>query len=89
MDRNEILSKYGKLLSKKDVSKIMEEWEDAVENNSVYIRSYTNSNGTPASDGIRAGEEVTPGLPPYHYYNRNLIPVYEVEWIETDKNFIE
>jgi hypothetical protein len=45
--------------------------------------------GTPATDGIRAGEEVVPGYPEHYWYDNNLIPVYEVEWIETDKDFIE
>jgi hypothetical protein len=64
-------------------------WTDALETTgSYFIRSY-NSNGTPATDGIRAGEEVTPGYPEQHWYNKDLIPVYEVEWIETDKNFVE
>jgi hypothetical protein len=33
---------------------------------------------------------VTPGYPEYHWnrYDNNIIPVYEVEWIETDKDFI-
>jgi hypothetical protein len=47
--------------------------------------------GTPATDGIRAGEEITPGYPEQHWYryDNDLIPVYEVEWIETDNDFIE
>jgi hypothetical protein len=38
-----------------------------------------------------AGEEITPGFPgeSYRMYNNSVIPVYEVEWIETDKNFVE
>ena len=64
-------------------------WTDSLENTgSYYVRSY-NQDGTPATDGIRAGEEVTPGFPDQHWYNSDLIPVYEVEWIETDKNFVE
>ena len=89
LTRNQILSKYGKDLSKEDVKKIEEMWTDSLETTgSYFVRSY-NQDGTPATDGIRAGEEVTPGYPEQHWYNSNLIPVYEVEWIETDKNFIE
>lgn len=89
LTRNQILSKYGKDLSKEDISKIEEMWTDSLENaGTYYVRSY-NKNGTPATDGIRAGEEVTPGFPEQHWYNSDLIPVYEVEWIETDKDFIE
>lgn len=89
LTRNQILTKYGKDLSKEDIATIKEMWTDSLETTgSYYIRS-CNPNGTPATDGIRAGEEVTPGYPEQHWYNRSLIPVYEVEWIETDKNFVE
>lgn len=89
LTRNQILSKYGKDLSKEDVTKIEEMWSDSLETiGSYFVRSY-NHDGTPATDGIRAGEEVTPGYPGQHWYQRDLIPVYEVEWIETDKNFVE
>ena len=89
LTRNQILSKYGKELTKEDVSKIEEMWTDSLENTgSYYVRSY-NKNGTPATDGIRAGEEVTPGYQEHNWYNHSLIPVFEVEWIETDKNFVE
>ena len=89
LTRNQILSKYGKDLSKEDISKIEDMWTDSLETTgSFYVRS-CNPDGTPATDGLRAGEEVTPGYPGQHWYNRSLIPVYEVEWIETDKNFVE
>ena len=91
LTRNEILNRYGKYLSSKDVSKIKELWKDHLDySDSVYVRSVTNSCGGPATDGIRAGEEITPGYPEHHWYrfDNNLIPVYEVEWIETDKQFI-
>ena len=89
LTRNQILSKYGKDLSKNDLAKIEEMWTDALETTgSYFVRSY-NQDGTPATDGLRAGEEVTPGYPEQHWYNKDLIPVYEVEWIETDKNFVE
>jgi hypothetical protein len=90
MTRNEILNKYGKELSKEDIKKIEDLWEEYLDiSGSVYVRSVTTAMGTPATDGLRAGEEVTPGFPDYHYYNNKKIPVYEVEWIETDKNFVE
>ena len=89
LTRNQILSKYGKDLSKEVVTKIEEMWSDSLETTgSYFVRSY-NHDGTPATDGIRAGEEVTPGYPGQHWYQRDLIPVYEVEWIETDKDFVE
>jgi hypothetical protein len=92
MTRNQILSKYGKELSKDDIEKVKELWQDFLEtSNSYYVRSVEGAGGVPATDGIRAGEEVVPGYPERHwyYYDDNLIPVYEVEWKEVDKDFIE
>ena len=91
LTRNQILSKYGKNLKRDDISKIKELWQDHLDySNSVFVRGVVDSCGTPATDGIRAGEEVTPGYPEQHWYryDNNLIPVYEVEWIETDDDFI-
>lgn len=91
LTRNEVLNKYGDLLSKEDISKIKELWEDHLDySNSVYVRGLVNSCGGPATDGIRAGEEITPGYPEQHWYryDNSIIPVYEVEWIEVDKKFI-
>ena len=92
LTRNQILSKYGKLLSREDIKKVKELWQDHLEtSNSYYVRSVATSMGTPATDAIRAGEEITPGYPEQHWYryDNDLIPVYEVEWIETDNDFIE
>lgn len=92
LTRDEILNIYGKELSKDDKSKIDELWKDYRENSgSYYVRSKTTTLGTPATDGILAGEEVVPGYPgeSYRMYNNSVIPVYEIEWIETDKKEIE
>ena len=89
MTRNEILNKYGKDMTRDDISKIKEMWQDHLDySNSIYVRSLEGSCSSPATDGILAGEEVTPGYPEHNYYDNNLIPVYEVEWIETDKKFV-
>jgi hypothetical protein len=89
LTRNEVLNKYGKDLSKEDISKIKELWKDHLDySDAVYVRGIANSCET--SEGIRAGEEITPGYPEQHWYryDNNIIPVYEVEWIETDKDFV-
>lgn len=89
LTREKILSEFGKELSKQDRDKIEDLWQDHMETTgSYFVRTYSKD-GTPATDGIRAGEEVTPGLPHSSYFNKDLISVYEVEWIETDKHFIE
>ena len=92
LTRNEILNKYGKDLSKEDISKIKDMWRDHLwdSGGSYYVRNVVTRAGTPATDGIRAGEEITPGFPEYYNrYDNSIIAVYEVEWIETDKNFIQ
>ena len=88
LTKNEILNKYGKDLSPKDRADIKDSWEYKYEGSTMYVRSYTNADGTPATEGIRAGQEIVPGYPEDVRHNYNLIPVYEVEWIETDKDYI-
>lgn len=91
LTRNQILNKYGKDLKREDISKIKELWRDHVDySNSIYVRNLSNSCGQPATDGIMAGTEVTPGYPEQHWYkfDNTVIPVYEVEWIETDDKFV-
>lgn len=85
LTRNQILNKYGNLLSKEDIAKVKDLWQDHLDTyDTLYVRAV---NGT---DGIRAEEEITPGYPEQHWYryDNNLIPVYEVEWLETDNKFI-
>lgn len=89
LSRNQILNKYGKKLSKEDREKINENWREyLVDYGSYYVRSTVGACGTPMTDGIRAGEEITPGYPDRYWYNKEIIPVYEVEWLQVDKNFV-
>ena len=61
----------------------------------MYVRNLVNQPvGTPATEGLEAGREITPGFPTDYYdtYSYKLIPVYEVEWIDVDRDgddFIE
>jgi hypothetical protein len=92
MSKAEILSKYGKELSKDDRKLIEDKWDSLYDESVVYIHGHSNSF---VEGGILSGVEVTPGFPfestpgyPNSRGFRNLIPVYEVEWIETDSDFI-
>lgn len=91
LSKSQILMQYGQDLSREDVEKIEKEWENAASDYSYsYIRTFEH-NGVPATQGLRAGEEaIIPGYPTDEQSNRynKLLPVYEVEWIETDKNFV-
>ena len=90
LTKPDILNIYGKKLHKKDLDLINESWQDAFDTSTYYIRSFTNADGTPQTDGLQAGKEIVPGYPtgPYNTYNYKLIPVYEVEWIKTDKKHV-
>lgn len=86
LNRNQILSKYKKLLTKEDKEKIGDLWRDYVDSvGTYYVRS---SEPTTAMD---SGKQVVPlwDSDNHHQYTNDLIPVYEVEWIETDKDGIE
>lgn len=89
MTQNQILNIYGDKLSNEDKALLKETWKDSFNSTSEYVRSYRGADGTPATEGLRAGQEVTiPGYPSGSgsYYNHDLIPVYEVEWLKTDKD---
>ena len=84
LTKSQILAKYGKELSKEDRASLRDDWQDYT--TGEYHRS--NSPVVSVYDDMDDDEEesVIPGKP---YNDRgNLIPVYEVEWIETDDNFI-
>ena len=90
LTKTQILNIYGKELSAQDRRDINDNWKDAYETSSYYIRSYAGAGGTPSTDGLEAGKEIIPGYPtsPYSAYNFRLIPVYEVEWLDVDKKFV-
>lgn len=83
LTKSQILAKYGKELSKEDISKLRNDWQDKT------TGEYRRSNSPVISvydDMDDEDEDIIPGRP--HSDRGNLIPVYEVEWIETDDNFI-
>lgn len=90
LTKEQILNIYGNQMSKDDRESLKEQWRDQFDNTAYYVRSFTGSNGMPQTDGLQAGREVVPGYPTGSYtsYNYKLIPVYEVEWIETDSNYV-
>ena len=83
LTKSQVLAKYGKELSKEDISKLRDDWQDKT------TGEYHRSNSPVISvydDMDDEDEDIIPGRP--HSDRGNLIPVYEVEWIETDDNFI-
>ena len=90
LSKDQILAEYGKDLSKEDIKDIQNLWDsNSFYAGSYYVRNQANS-GIPNTEGLCAGQEITPGYPtgPYTKMNNLLIPVYEVEWLETDKDFV-
>lgn len=89
MSKTQILNLYGRELSKKDIDLINEKWETVYDEATYYVRTLANQ-GIPSTDGIKAGKElIVPGYPTTTFGKQHdLIPVYEVEWIETDSDFV-
>lgn len=95
LTKQQILNKYGKDLSEEAIDEVDNLFEGEYDNTYMYVRSLQNcpTSGT-MTEGLKAGVEVTPGFPVDYYntYSYKLVPVYEVEWIEVDRdgdNFIE
>lgn len=89
MNKSQILNIYGKDLSKDDIELIKDRWETVYDEATYYVRTLPN-HGVPSTDGIKAGREiVVPGYPSVSNGKfHDLIPVYEVEWIDTDDDFV-
>lgn len=88
MTKSQILNKYGKDLSYSERKELEEKWESSIDNSTYYVK-LANVDGYPATDGLLAGIETTTGYPKLEDQIRNeLLPVYEVEWLETDEDFV-
>lgn len=84
--RHQVLNKYGKELSQEDVKKIKETWKDP-ERTAMYGHSYMNE--TLTINARTMAEQTLPGYPDNFLARKlEMIPVYEVEWIEVDKDFV-
>lgn len=88
LSKSQILNKYGKLMSKEDIQNIEDKWGSMYDTAMYYIKAVDNQ-CSPVTNGLQAGVEVTPGYPDSRIGSyQELIPVYEVEWIETDSDFV-
>lgn len=91
LTKSQILTKYGKDMSQDDINELKENWQGMLDYSERYIRMI-HTQGC-QSAGIIGDQEavVIPGQPSQKHktYNPNYaqIPVFEVEWIETDKDF--
>ena len=88
LTKNQILNEYGRYMSQDDRKLLEDKWESIYDNAMYYIHM-SESNGMPITNGLDAGHEVTPGYPDTNIgYTHELIPVYEVEWLEVDNDFV-
>lgn len=87
LTKTQILNKYGKQMTQKD-KKILDDKWDSVYDTAMYYIKLSDSTGKPMTPGLQAGTEVTPGYPDTGSQLRELIPVYETEWTETDKDYV-
>ena len=88
MNKNQILNEFGKDMKESDRQLLDDKW-DSIYDNAMYYIHMGETNGVPNTDGLQAGYEVTPGYPDNtHSISHELIPVYEVEWLQTDSHFV-
>ena len=80
LSKQQILSYYGKDLSRDDIKKVKENWSDDFGEGTIYGYTYANT--------LQPMYSNLPGHPINENGIQKLIPVYEVEWLETDKNFV-
>lgn len=88
LTKDQILARYGEILTKDDLEELESLEDFSIDGSTTtYLRSYDTITGNTMSDGILGGFEVTPLLP----FERNtskyfrVYPVYEVEWLKTEK----
>lgn len=86
MSKSQILAKYGKEISREDLRRLKDEWR-ADDSAAVYRRVYGDTCTVVNED---QNHETIPGYPDNEYsaHRFQLIPVYDVEWIETDDDFV-
>lgn len=89
MTKTQILNKYGKELSAKDRKELEEKWSSVIDDRTYYVK-LQQVDGSPQTRGLLGGVETHPDYPDVTKINltHELIPVYEVEWLETDKDFV-
>lgn len=85
LTKEEIAIKYGKDLSQKDLDDLQNQPNDYMTEGSLTWIAAMNYRGCPRTPGILAGTEVS--VLPTDIYNvpYELIPVYEVEWVDYNK----
>ena len=86
LTKSQILAKYGKELNEEDLAQLKEKCDESEA--SIYRSAY-GGNPTIITNDYLESEPPLPGYPDNEYGTRRfqLIPVYDVEWLETDDTF--
>lgn len=87
MTKQQILHKYGEFLKQDDIDTLESMHRSGEDGTTSYLRSYDTIPGNTMTDGILGGYEITPLIPFERSSSKHfrLFPVYEVEWLEADK----
>lgn len=91
MTKQQILNQYGKELTQDSRSELEDLYEHCAEYSYTYVRTSAGLHHHSLAEGdikgVANGQVVVPGYPgdPGDLYNYKLLPVYEVEWIDVDK----
>lgn len=87
MTKQQILNKYGEEMSRDAINELEDEFEHWRDNAYIYVIGREGCPTGPIGEGLDATHEITPGLPTENWdnYNYKLIPVYEVQWIDVDR----
>lgn len=88
MTKSQVLSAFGRELSRDDVQRLKDSWSD-YHLEGQYISTCMNT--MPANECMhKSTSDVLPGYPDTRNSSKSMsmIPVYEVEWLETDNDFV-
>ena len=91
MTKQQILNKYGSELTREAINELEDMHDHYSDTNYMYIRSRSGELSLGYSEGdmadLDSGKTVIPGYPSntYESFNYKWLPVYEVEWIDVDK----
>ena len=88
MTREQILAEYGDRMTRDAISELDDMHRHYEDGNFMYVTAHNNSLlHAPMEGDLDNGKRVIPGFPidGYETYMYKLIPVFEVEWIDIDK----
>lgn len=85
LTKAEIIAKYGKEMRREDLKTLKDEWYN--DGTAIYRRTFGNE-CVVVDEDLEA--QTIPGYPDQENgtLRYRLIPVYDVEWLETDDNFV-